>query len=125
MRDKMKRPKALDMHAAAEFGDTFDHAKLEIVVSLLRSRRDNARYAQQLEAEKAELETRIGSHERRLLGTGWVDKQAVIIERLEARIAAAMKHHTRKRPVGFYEDWCDECDVVWPCPTVAGLEGED
>ena len=43
---------------------------------------------------------------------------------LEARIAATMKHHTRKRPVGFYEDWCDECDVVWPCPTVFALEGE-
>ena len=46
------------------------------------------------------------------------------IVELEARIANAMKHHTRKRPSGFYEDWCDECDVVWKCPTVAGLEGE-
>lgn len=43
----------------------------------------------------------------------------------ETCIAAAMKHHTRKRPVGFYEDWCDECDVLWPCPTVFALEGEE
>ncbi len=46
-------------------------------------------------------------------------------KQLETRIVNAMKHHTRKRPVGFYEDWCDECDVLWKCPTVAGLEGED
>ncbi len=81
---------------------------------------------QRLEAEKTELtEERRQNTSAMQAGLEAIEQLEAEKKELEVRIANAMKHHTRKRPAGFYEEWCDECDVVWPCPTVAGLEGEE
>ena len=134
MAEKLERPKDLDRDAEPiESPGSQVATELEVVRWL---RHENARWAVQVEAEKAELEAR--KEFKQHLISGYIIEKAQLnqlhvdsahynsrISDFETRIANAMKHHTRKRPVGFYEDWCDECDVVWPCPTVFALEGEE
>ena len=52
-----------------------------------------------------------------------VSNLSLQIDGLHSRSRRALKHHTRIDPDGIPGEWCEQCDVVWPCETAAALLG--